>query len=387
MNVCIVLPRIGAVMLIVSLAGCANMPPASTYDVEPLFRDALFEPPAKPVDREAIFAVNASMRRFLARQVVPRIRQQDARQALFDALTAKLAIRYDTDMTRTAAQTFAARKGNCLSLVIMAATLANELGIRVGFQDVYRVHAWSRKDGFAILSRHVNLLLGPYLPSPRRFWGRTIPMVVDFLPPQQLVNTVTRPVSRQTVVAMYLNNRAVEVMLGGDLDRAYWFARAALETDPGFVDAVNTLAIIYRSRQRPDAAERAMRYALRRNPEYIPALSNLAQMLAAQGRTAEARALAQRLDSVRDHPPFEFYDHGMRAMQARRFAAAAQLFEKALSRRPYDVASHFQLAVAAAQLGNMQRAHEQLELAMKKSTTTQKRALYAAKLRHLQELN
>ena len=74
-------------------------------------------------------------------------------------------------------------------------------------------------------------------------------------------------------------------------------------------------------------------------------------------------------------------------MQAGQYADAAHLFEKALSERPYDVPSHFELAIAAMHLGDMRRARKQLELAEKNSTTPESRAIYAAKLRHLKSLN
>ena len=37
-------------------------------------------------------------------------------------------------------------------------------------------------------------------------------MIVDFLPARQVANAVVRPISEPTVVAMYLNNRAAEVL-------------------------------------------------------------------------------------------------------------------------------------------------------------------------------
>jgi Flp pilus assembly protein TadD len=77
----------------------------------------------------------------------------------------------------------------------------------------------------------------------------------------------------------------------------------------------------------------------------------------------------------------------MDAMQAGQFEEAARLFEKALSQRPYDVPSHFGLAVAAMHLGDIRRARKQLELAEENSTTPASRAIYAAKLRHLKSLN
>lgn len=388
MKAFILLLRVGAVLFAASLAGCANVPTARTSDVTPLFHDALFKPPAEPVDSRAIFAVDASMRRFLAEDITPQTHREDPRQALLDALNGKLLIDYDSQMTRTASQTFAAREGNCLSLVIMAAALARQLDLRVTYQEVYDFDTWSRDAGFTILSQHVNLVLGRHAPpSSRLFQDDTTPMIVDFLPPRQVADAVSQPISEQTVVAMYMNNRAAEVMVGGDIDRAYWFARAALEADPGFADAANTLGVIYRERKRPALAERAMRYALQRDPENIPAMSNLSGVLAAEGRTAEAQELASRLARIQRHSPFEFYDRGMDALHAGQYNEAARLFEKSLSQRPYDVPSHFALAIAAMHLGDLRRARKQLELAEQNSTTPESRAIYAAKLRHLKSLN
>jgi Tfp pilus assembly protein PilF len=379
--------RLGAILLMASSAGCASIPATRTGDATPLFRDTLFKPPAKPIDSRTIFAVDASMRHFIAEQIAPKVRHSDSRQTLLDALNGKLRLDYDSTTTRTASQTFAAREGNCLSLVIMAAALARQLDIPVTYHEVYDFDTWSRNAGFAILSQHVNLVLGPRLPNLRLYQGDEVPMVVDFLPSRQVAKAVSRPIPEQTIIAMYMNNRAAEVMVDGDLDRAYWFARAALEADPGFANAANTLGVIYLERNHRAPAEHAMRYALQHDPDNISALSNLMGILTSEGRAGEARVLAKRLAQIQRHPPFYFYDQGMVAMRAGRFSQAARLFEKALSQRPYDVPSHFQLAIAASHLGDTRRALKQLELAKENSTTPESRAIYAAKLRHLKSLN
>ena len=74
----------------------------------------------------------------------------------------------------------------------------------------------------------------------------------------------------------------------------------------------------------------------------------------------------------------------MKALNARDFELAARQFKKALSRRPYDDQSHFGLALAALHLGDVPRARRELEVALHNSTTHEQRAVYAAKLRHLQ---
>lgn len=378
------LVRIAAILLAASLSGCAVAPAVTTRDIRPLLRDGLFRPPAEPIDSRAIFAFDAPMRHFLAREIVPQARYKDPRQALLDALSGKLRIDYDAAMTRTASQAFAAREGNCLSLVIMTAAFAQHLGIRVTYQEVYGYDTWSREAGFAFLNQHVNLVLGRRASRFAYEWSAETPMIVDFLPSREVAGAAARPISEQTIVAMYMNNRAAEVLAGGNLDHAYWFARAALEADPTYADTANTLAVIYRQAGQLALSERALRYTLAREPGNVPALSNLLRLLKAEDRITEAGVVEKKLAEVQRRSPFYFYDLGMQALGVGDYKDAARMFKQALSRRPYDDQSHFGLAVAALHLGDVARARKELEQAMQNSTTHERHAIYAAKLQHLE---
>ena len=46
-----------------------------------------------------------------------------------------------------------------MSLVIMTAAFAKELGLRVNYQNVIIDDSWSRHGGLYLLSGHVNLVL------------------------------------------------------------------------------------------------------------------------------------------------------------------------------------------------------------------------------------
>lgn len=373
----------GVTSLAIALTACA---PASTTrpgDVAPLFHDALFKRPAAPVNSAAIFALDAPMRRFLAQKITPQTGERDPRRALLDALADELRLDYDAQETRTASQAFAAREGNCLSLVIMAAAFARQVGIRVTFQEVYGFDTWERREGLSFLSQHVNLVLGK---PQSRLWvesGAWTPMIVDFVPPRKVASAVTKPISEQTIVAMYMNNRAAETLAAGEANRAYWFARAALKADPTFTSAANTLAVIYWNLGHKALSEQALRFTLEREPGNVPALTNLLQVLDAEGRTAEAQSVAKELAEAQRYPPFYFYDRGMQALDAQDFADAARQFKKDLSRRPYDSQSHFGLAMAAMHLGDLPQARKELQVAIKNATTDDQRTLYAAKLREL----
>jgi Tfp pilus assembly protein PilF len=374
----------GVTSLAIALAACAPAATTRSNDVAPLFHDALFKRPAAPIDSAAIFALDAPMRRFLAQKIAPQMIDKDPRRALLDALADELRLDYDAEETRTASQAFAAREGNCLSLVIMAAAFARQLGIRVTFQEVYGFDTWQRHAGLSFLSQHVNLVFGQ---PQSRLWvesdARTTPMIVDFVPPRKVASAVTKPISEQTIVAMYMNNRAAEVLATGEASRAYWYARAALEADPTFTAAANTLGVIYWNLGQKALSEQALRFTLEREPGNVPALTNLVQMLNAEGRTTEAQSVAKELAEAQRYPPFYFYDLGMQALNAQDFEDAVRQFKKDLAQRPYDSQSHFGLAMAAMHLGDMPQARKELQVAIKNATTVDQRALYAAKLRQL----
>ena len=54
----------------------------------------------------------------------------------------KLGLEYDATSTRTASEAYAARAGNCLSLVIMTSAFAKALGLPVYYQRVFVDESW-----------------------------------------------------------------------------------------------------------------------------------------------------------------------------------------------------------------------------------------------------
>ncbi|MDI3258856.1 MAG: tetratricopeptide repeat protein [Sinobacteraceae bacterium] len=364
------------------LAGCASSPMMAGTDGS-LFADSLFAPPAQPVSATDVFALSPPMRDYLANRIDRYVRSEGARRGLLDALRDDFKIEYDASRTRNAAEAFASRSGNCLSLVIMAAAFAEQLAIPVTYQSVYGYDTWSRSGGFTFHSGHVNLVLGAPRSSDWVATDGNRPLIVDFLPPQAAARMTANEIPEATVVAMYLNNRAAEILADGRIDEAYWRARAAIETQPAFVGAYNTLGVIYARHGDRAQAERALRHALSREPESVEALSNLAQLLEAEGRGAEAQVLRKKLAEVEPYPPFYYFDQGMAALAQGDYRTAAELLEKESKRLPYDDEVHFALAVAELHLGNTRKARRELQLALENSTTRDHHAIYAAKLERL----
>jgi Flp pilus assembly protein TadD len=364
-------------MLVVA---CATAP--ATRPPEGLFDDHLFLAPSERISADDVFALSAEMKDYLNTQIASQIRQKGPQQGLFDALYARrqLQLDYDTALTRNAAQAFAARSGNCLSLVIMTGAFAKELGLPVRYQSAYLDETWGRDGDTYFFIGHVNVSLGKRAMDFGFGLREADQMTIDFLPPLQIRALRTHEVPEQTIIAMYMNNRAAEALTRGQLDDAYAWARAAIAQDPGFPNSYNTLGVIYHRHGNLAQAEKALSYALEREPRNTRVMSNLVRVLDDRGRGAEARALASRLTQLEPNPPFSDFNAGLRAMQEKNYQAARDLFAREVDRAPYYDEFHFWLAAAYLGLGKIEQARRELTLAMEYSTTRKDHDLYSAKL-------
>ena len=366
------------------VSGCASQTPAQRAPVSELFHDQLFKAPAAPIDTGAIFALSDRMRDYLKHNLGQRGSVQDTRRALFDALYTRdqLKLEYDSAMTRNAAETFDARAGNCLSLVIMTAALARELNFSVQFQQIQTDESWSRSGNLYFAANHVNLVLGKKRTSYLDGYqiNNANALTVDFIPIPPKARETARLLEEPTIVAMYLNNRAAELLSAGSIDDAYWAARQAVQADPAFMNAYNTLAVIYQNHGAPMQAEQTLRYALRQAPNNTIYLSNLAQTLESLQRPAEAAAVRERLARLEPFPPFHFFHLGLEAFKLGDYQRARNLFERELERVPDYHEFHYWLAVTQYQLGNLRAADQHMKKALENSTTRGQNDLYAAKL-------
>ena len=154
---------------LLALVGCAGVPIAAPVPVQ-LFHDTLFEAPTEPVSTADVFALDDAMRRYLAVDIAYQLRTRGLQEGLVEALSRRqqLKLEYDTTRTKNAAETFATRSGNCLSLVIMTAALAKELRLPIYYGSAVLDDAWSRSGDLLFASGHVNLTI-----SRRLFDART----------------------------------------------------------------------------------------------------------------------------------------------------------------------------------------------------------------------
>ena len=365
------------------LAGCAAAPAPAPPDS--LLADRLFAPPREAIRSDDIFALSDAMRRYLAVDIAEQIRLNGAQLGLAEALRkdTQLRLEYDAARTKNAAATFASRTGNCLSLVIMTAAFAKELGVPVSYRAASLDETWSRAGDLLIASGHVNVMLTRRLLDAKTARDR-IPLTIDFLPAEDLRGLRTREIGEATIVAMYANNRAAEAIADGRLDDAYAWAAESVRRDPVFAGAYNTLGVIYLRHGNLAHAERAFERVLAGDARDTRALANLAETYARQGRSGDAEATRRRLAALETDPPYHFFDLGMAAARRDDWRSAREMFAREVARADANHEFHFWLGVADWRLGEESAALRHLTLAIDNSVTRDQHDLYAAKLAWLQ---
>jgi Tfp pilus assembly protein PilF len=372
------------VAFVLTLAGCASAP---TQPPTAILNDALFTSPSKPVRAADVFAVSDEMKTFLASDSARLVRSKGTRRGLFEALQDKagLSLEYDAAATRNAAEAFNARKGNCLSLVIMTAAFAKEMGLPVNFQNVFADETWSRSGSFYLSIGHVNVTIRGTRTEPGYGHYDRDEMIIDFLPPADVRGLRYWVIDESTIVAMYMNNRAVETLMAGNANDAYWWAREAVLQDPRFLSAQNTLGVIYRAHGNLPESQRALEYVLAREPGNTTALANLATVLDQRGDGMAARQTRERLARIEPTPPFAYFERGLAAMKAGDYRHARDMFAHEVERAAYYHEFRFWLALAYVGLGDTEQARANLAVALENGPTKGDRDLYAAKLERLRE--
>lgn len=367
-------------LLAITLGGCAGLAPPAPA---PLLHDALFDHPPRPAGADAVLSLSPAMQAHLRQQVR---RPGDLPLALAESLyqPGGLRLDYDASITRNAAEAFDARSGNCLSLVVMTTALARGLGLDVSFQDVRSDDQFRHEGDLTLRTGHVNLVLGE---RPRAQHWRSAQadlvlrhLVIDFLPQETARGLPVAPIGQAQVLAMFMNNRAVESLLAHAPAQAYAWSREALRHDPGSAAVYNTLGVVYQRAGHLAPAAAAYEQVLALDDRQVAAMANLAQVRRSQGRDTEALAWEQRRAALEPHAPFHFLRLGQAALAAGDLARARAHFQRELRSQPASHEAWFGLARVHVAQGDNTQAEQALRQALAASATAGEQARYAGKL-------
>ena len=362
------------------LSSCASLPEhQAAGSAGPVTAEMLLERsplaagagPGQVAPRD-ILALSPEMAAFLDEHVNRDANQETRLVQLVHAFfgQGQFVLAYD-DTTRTAAQTFSAQRGNCLSFTNLFIALARDLGLRANYQEVEIPANWSMREQTFLFSKHVNVLVD--LPSTRS-------RVIDFDTFGYDDFNDSRVILDQRARAHYFNNIGVEHMLAGHTAIAYANFRESLRQDFTFGSAWINLGNLHRREGYPAYAEAAYLEALLYDNSNLIAMSNLAHLYTAEGRTHLAEKYAERVTSHRMKNPYYRYLLANAAFSEGDYRSAIQNLKFAIRERKEEDRFYLLMSFSYLMSGDKEKAERWMEKAEEVASLSESKEKYNHKL-------
>ena len=330
------------------------------------------------IESGAVLAISDEMREFLKENVNPGGTDIFKLQQLVDAImgTKNFRLEYDEN-TRTAAETFRLRKGNCLSFTTLFVSLARGAGLKADFQEVDIPPDWSTRKDVFVLNRHVNVNV---------YLGASGTRAVDFDVGDFKSTYEVDTISDNRAIAHFLNNVGVERMQAGDIVDAFaFFRRAILETNGDFSPAWTNLGLLYRKGGHDDYAEAAYLQALKADRVDVVAMSNLVRLHEMRGDTEKARKYRKKVDQHRMRNPHLRFSLAREAFENREYDTAIEHLKHAIRKQKDEDEYYFLLGMCHLMKGDEEKARRWLAKAEKEAATDEQKSRYSTKIESLME--
>lgn len=293
------------------------------------------------------------------------------------------SLSYLSGANLTANQTYSNMNANCLSLSILTHAIAKQVGLRTQFQRVHIPEYWDESRGYSLLTGHVNIKIYEVdntQEAIKTLYVKPASVTVDFDPNSRTQHFGTSPIGTNTILSMFYNNKGAMEMINGDLDMAYSYYKAAVESDPYHDGAWGNLGILYRITEQYDLAERAYNQALAINQENRNALGNLARLYHLTGRDSQAEMIEASIHNLRKSNPYYMLVLGNEAFKQGELNRAKHFYQKAYQLDRNIHGSYFGLAKVAYEQGDREKAEYYLNKAYKASVFEHDKARYEGKL-------
>lgn len=384
-------------LIFVSLTGCkstSGYQQTSSIKATSLYLDNKFEgfESVHIESEKEIFALDDDMKTLVIKTLMSeRDNRKKAKKLLkhfFNSDQVNLA--YSAGANVIASQAYKNKEANCLSLTIMAYALAKAADLDVVFQSVKVPEYWVRNGRINMLTGHVNLrVLDKASPSKIILLNRGI-AEIDFDPyvikkpfPKKIIN-------KNTVIAMFYNNKGANAMVDGDYTTAYAYLKSATEADPRFSSAWGNLGILYRFKSYQQQAIDTYQYAISINHKNLTAMSNLSMLLHTNGQFEQAKQLDAFIMRQRASNPYYYALLGDEKYYIGAYNEAILHYRKAIKLNKNIHEFYFGLAKVYYRLNDFEKAQNYIKKAMAKNRIPVLDKQYIAKLdilKQTQELN
>ncbi|MBL0122437.1 MAG: hypothetical protein IPP88_06785 [Betaproteobacteria bacterium] len=348
------------------LAGCASAPSVRIVAVPAhiLWRDQEFHYDAAPVPvgiRE-LFALDAGLLSALEASGM----KDASTQKRVDYLISLLfgpglnAFPYAGNESTIAAETWRARRGNCLSLSVLAYSIAKALNLPAQLQEVRVPQYFNRHGNVDFVERHVNVLIKNEARLHLKNGTMTSGNVVIDFEPQTGWLRAGFALSDESVLARYYNNVAADYFARDNLVPAYAWFKAAIQADEHYASSYSNLAQLYKRKGIADSAEQLLLHAIALDGTDDTPVRSMHQLLVAQGREDEGLKYANLLQARQEKNPYYWLGRGIDYLQGAKYVDAVSALERAEALTTGFDEVHRYLAIAYWRSGEQAKAQRQL---------------------------
>jgi tetratricopeptide (TPR) repeat protein len=278
-----------------------------------------------------------------------------------------LDLDYTQSPTRSGAEAYRSRSGNCLSFVNLFVGVGRRVGLNPFYVEVKDYHRWNYREGMVV--SHGHIVSGMYVNGDLRTF--------DFLPYRPKSYRDFAPIDDVKATAHFYNNLGAEALLAGDVELALERFELAVALAPDFVKALNNLGVALQRQGRTAEALEALRAGLERDPEDVPLLTNLARAHQLLGEPELAEGYLSRIEGLEHTNPFFFIYRGELALHQGDLQTALDYMVKAFRRDGGLPEVHLGLVKVYLALADMERVRHHLERALQLDATNQEARKYA----------
>lgn len=361
-----------ALAALVLAAGCTTIPSSRSFDsVDHLRGQYVERVGAQAAERLPVpFELDPEILELTEGRISPAGSERRRVEQVTDFVFGWLGLEYVLTPTRSAAGTFRARQGNCLSFVNLFVGLAREYRLNPFYVEVEDYHRWDYSEGSVVSHGHIVAGL--------RVDGKL--ETYDFLPYRAKSYRDFQPIDDVKAAAHYFNNLGAEALLRGDVEEARELTEIAVAIAPGFAKASNNLGVSLLRLGEEEEALAVLERALEATPENVPLLNNLARTYQQLGRLEDADRVLARLESVNQENPFFYIYRGEAALAEQDVERAMEYVRKAFRQDPDLPEVHVALVKVYLAAGEREKALHHVERALRLDATHQEARRYAALL-------
>ena len=328
--------------------------------------------------QQELLALTPGMERFATDAVKFAQNKSEKAEMLHRALLSSgiyggLGVRYSAFNTGTAKEVFESAQANCLSYTLLYVALARHLGLNAQVNQVTIPPSWDMNEEKAFfLMRHVNakIVIRRMSWSFIRDMSRVSDVgdvVVDLEMSRFRANYPQQALDKQSVEALFYNNRAMELSTHGDVENAFLYLRRALEANKNQSFIWSNLGSIYRKKGHFAVAEAVYLHALSMDTGDLTVLHNLAGLYTQLGEKEKSTFYSKKVKNYRNENPYYLYREAVKAKEKGEIEKAKKLITRAIKKETLDE----RLYLLAAKLSDIQGDSQQAVLLRKKAASLQ----------------